>query len=106
MRRILIALSIAALPLAADGAPHPDLTGLWTSSSLTMLERPPNVPSLSVPEAEAAAFEKRVIAADAADTDEVGGRSSEIGFWDFGGHFARMDGQVRTSWIVEPADGK
>jgi hypothetical protein len=111
MRPAFAALAIAALPLAAlpptaGAAPHPDLTGLYTSSSLTRLERPAGVPSLSVPEAQAAAYEKRVMAADAADTDDVGGRSSEIGFWNFGGHFARIGGQVRTSWIVEPADGK
>jgi hypothetical protein len=102
----IAALPLAALPLAAGAAPHPDLTGLWTSSSLTVLERPPGVASLSVPEAEAAAYEKRVMAADAADTDDVGGRSSEIGFWNFGGRFARIGGAARTSWIVEPADGR
>jgi len=106
MRRLLTAIAIAALPLGASGAPRPDLTGLWTSSSLTMLERPPNVPSLTVSEAEAPAYEKKVMAANAADTDDVGGRSSEIGFWNFGGRFARIDGQARTSWIVEPADGR
>jgi hypothetical protein len=109
MRIAVIALVLAALPLAAGAGPRQppvDLTGSWTSSSLTMLERPPSAPSLAVPEAEAAKYEKQVMAADAADTDDVGGRSSEIGFWNFGGKFARVDGQARTSWIVEPANGK
>ncbi len=106
--RLFFVAAVLATPLTAIAAPHPqhpDLTGLWTSASLTMLERPAGVPAL-VPEAQAAAYEKQVIAADAADTDDVGGRSSEFGFWNFGGKFARIDGQVRTAWIVEPADGK
>jgi hypothetical protein len=107
-RRLLLAAIAAALPLVAQAGPraHPDLSGLWTSSSLTMLERPQAVPTRVVPEAEAAAYEKAVIAANSTDTDDVGGRSSEYGFWNFGGRFARIDGQVRASWIVEPADGR
>jgi hypothetical protein len=104
--RLVLAVFAAALPLAAGAGPRPDLTGLWTSSSLTMLERPQVVPTRVVPEAEAADYEKRVAAANAADTDDVGGRSSEYGFWNFGGRFARIDGEVRASWIVEPDDGR
>src|SRR5690349_16449590 len=106
--RLRLAAALLAWPLAAAAGPRtppPDLSGLWTSSSLTMLERPPGIAALAVPEAEAAALEKRVLAAITADTDDVGGRSSEVGFWNFG-RFARIDGQVRTSWIVDPADGQ
>jgi len=98
-----------AIPLAVQAAPkpaQPDLSGLWTSSSLTMLERPEAAPRRVLSEAEAGVIETRVMAADAADTDDVGGRSSEVGFWNFGGRFARIDGQVRASWLVEPDDGK
>ena len=107
--RLLVAAAVLALPLAAQAAPkaaHPDLTGLWTSASLTMLERPEIVPTRIVPEAAAAAYERAVMAADAKDSDDVGGRSSEVGFWNFGGRFARIDGQVRAAWIVDPDDGR
>jgi hypothetical protein len=109
MRMLLIVAALAALPIGpavAGGRRAADLTGLWTSSSLTMLERPPGVPVLTPPDADVGVYEKQVIDADAADTDDVGGRSSEIGFWNFGGHFARIDGAARTSWIVEPANGR
>jgi hypothetical protein len=107
--RLLLVAAILALPALAQAGPkaaHPDLTGLWTSASLTMLERPDDVPTRLVPEAEAAAYEKAVLAAIAKDIDDVGGRSSEVGFWNFGGRFARIDGQVRASWIVDPDDGR
>jgi hypothetical protein len=107
--RLRLAAALIALPLAAHAGPRPakaDLTGLWTSASLTMLERPESVPKRIVPEAEAATYERRVMAADGADSDDVGGRSSEFGFWNFGGRFARIDGQVRASWIVDPDDGR
>jgi hypothetical protein len=107
--RLRLAAVLVAIPLAAQagpGAKRADLSGLWTSSSLTMLERPDAAPSRIVPEAQAAAIEKRVMAADATDTDDVGGRSSEVGFWNFGGRFARIDGQVRASWVVDPEDGR
>src|SRR5690242_5044970 len=109
MQTRLLAAVLAAFPLAVRAAPasgHADLTGLWTSSSLTMLERPDVVPKSVLSEGEAATYEKRALAAVSADSDDVGGRSSEVGFWNFGGRFARIDGQVRASWIVEPADGK
>jgi hypothetical protein len=110
MRLPLLLTALALnLPLAAQAAPkgaRPDLTGLWTSSSLTMLERPDVVPTRIVSEADAAAYERKALAAISADGDDVGGRSSEVGFWNFGGRFARIDGEVRASWIVDPADGR
>jgi hypothetical protein len=109
MRIRLLLAAMLALPLGAQAGPaatRADLTGLWTSASLTMLERPEAAPTRIVAEPQSAAIEKRVMAADAADTDDVGGRSSEVGFWNFGGRFARIDGQVRASWIVDPEDGR
>ena len=92
-------------PRAADG--HADLNGLWTSISLTKLERPEWVSSLTLTEAEAPAFEARKLKEFAAVEDGVGGRDSEIGFWpETSAHLARIDGQARTSWIVDPVDGR
>ena len=111
---ILLALVLAAsnagaadyrAPRAADG--HPDLGGLWTSISLTELERPTWAPSLVLSDAEARAFEARRQKEFASVEDGVGGRASEIGFWpETGAHLARIDGKARSSWIVEPADGR
>ncbi|HEV7386361.1 MAG TPA: hypothetical protein VGN89_15870 [Phenylobacterium sp.] len=90
-----------------DGWGHPDLGGLWTSTSLTELERPARFKTLTVPDAEAAAYEqRRPDEFSTTDIDDVGGRQSEANFWDLGARLARIDGKARTSWIVEPADGK
>jgi hypothetical protein len=105
---LLLAAALGLAP-AAQAGPAPqrgDLTGLWTSASLTLLERPDAAPARIVPEAQAAAIERRALAAVSADSDDVGGRTSEVGFWNFGGRFARIDGQVRASWIVDPEDGR
>ena len=91
-------------PRAADG--HADLGGLWTSTSLTELERPARFKTLTVSDAEAAAYEQhRPDEFSNTDIDNVGGRQSESSFWDLGVKLARIDGKARTSWIVEPADG-
>ncbi len=92
-------------PRAADG--HPDLGGLWTSISLTELERPAWAPALTLTNAEAQAFEARRQKEFASVEDGIGGRASEIGFWpETGAHLARIDGKARSSWIVDPADGR
>jgi hypothetical protein len=92
------------VPRTASGAA--DLQGVWTNLSLTRLERPPELKDLVLKDAEAGAIERAVIdrvahptGADAA----VGGHETE--WWD-GAGLARIDGHARTSWIVDPADGK
>ncbi len=109
---IAAALALAAPAVAAE---RPDLTGVWTNSSLTKLTRPSGV-GLVVPEAEAKAMAERalrMVDADSAPTDPRAGAppAGAVGgynqFWlDNGRSFARVDGQRRTSWIVEPADGQ
>ena len=92
-------------PRAADG--HPDLGGLWSSISLTELERPNWAPMLILSDAEALAFEQRRQREFASVEDGVGGRDSEIGFWpETGASLARIDGKARSSWIVEPTSGR
>jgi hypothetical protein len=111
---LLLVLLLAASSAQAAGyrAPrnalgHPDLGGLWTSTSLTELERPARFKTLTVPDAEAAAYEQhRPGEFSNTDIDDVGGRQSEANFWDLGARLARIDGKARTSWIVEPADGR
>lgn len=113
----MIAPLALAATLAAGSSAAADLTGLWTNASLTPLARPPGVKGAAT-EAEAKAIVARFAAATAADlkptdpgapplpaTDAV-----SIGynrFWmESGAALARVNGEYRTSWIVEPADGQ
>jgi hypothetical protein len=105
--RGLAAAVSAAAALAAGGAAEArgDIEGTWTNASFTKLERPDNLKSLVVTPAEAAPIDAASAKAwESANSDNVGGRQSE--WWDIGASLARVDGQIRSSWIVDPADGK
>jgi hypothetical protein len=113
----------AALAQAADyKAPRnafgqPDLQGTWTNASLTNLVRPPMYKTLTIPEEQAKAFEARQAAMRAAQNrpsdpnagapragGDPGGYNS---FWvDPGTAMGRINGEVRTSWIIDPPDGQ
>jgi hypothetical protein len=110
-------LIAAAQPRAADG--HPDLSGVWTNASITHLVRPRASDPLVVSPAEADAIARgnpmvRRIAADAkpsnldkdilADGDT--GAGYNMGWIEPGDRLAQVNGQYRTSWIVDPADGQ
>ena len=80
---------------------------MWSNSSLTEMERPDAFKSLTPSTAEAEAFEKanRGKPPKIGDKDNpVGGPDSE--WWERDAGLARIRGQLRTSWIVSPADGK
>jgi hypothetical protein len=97
----------------------PDLQGTWTNASLTSLERDDmfkGKPAMT--EAEAAEFERtnafaQLSAADAKPTDpshkvtagsDPGGYNA---FWlDPGTKLAVVNGEARTSFIVDPSNGK
>jgi hypothetical protein len=130
MSRILVAVGAIALASAAfsqtkpkawvmprtpDG--HPDLQGIWTNVTLTPLERPAEwagKPTLS--EAEAKAFEKHDAETNTIDGDTNSKLLQSAGsagtgaynnlFFDRGTELARVDGQKRTSLVVDPPDGK
>lgn len=102
-------------PRTAHG--HPDLQGVWTIATLTNLERGQQFDGLIVPQAQAALFEQSVAAAEAAadqasDPERAapeagGGVGGYNRFWmDPGSQLARIDGQARSSIIVEPEDGR
>jgi hypothetical protein len=94
----------------------PDLQGLWTNSSLTTLERPQGLNDLVMaPEmaAKIEAMSKARLAENDKPTDpkngappaadDPGGYNS---FWlDAGSKFGVVNGQIRSSWITDPADG-
>ena len=120
---------LAAVPLAGQRAAgswsapktpwgHADLQGTWNAATLTPLERPDNVGGrLTLSPAEAADIErteKQRVELRARPSDpnrnappvgaNVGGYNN---FWiDRGSGAFMIDGQYRTSIIVEPPDGK
>lgn len=114
LTRQIGALSLSALMVAGTAVARPprapapsDLSGAWSNASLTTQERPDDFKTLTVSEADAARYEKahRGRPPDAPPgEDAVGGVNSE--FWETDQGLARIRGQVRTSWIVAPADGK
>ena len=128
MRRLRTGLA-AAFALLASGAlaagykpPRtasgvPDLQGTWTNVSMTTLQRPNDFKTLVISETQAAAYEKvktdrheEEIAPLAPEApappvvDEVGLEAAQWYLPPVG--LARIDGQVRTSWLVDPADGR
>jgi hypothetical protein len=130
--RILAAAGLAALAIVpANGqrqtgswtAPktpwgHPDLQGTWNAATLTPLERPDNVGGrLTLSPAEAAEIERteRQRVENRARPSDPNRPSPPVGanvggynnFWiDRGSGAFMVDGQYRTSIIVDPADGK
>jgi len=96
----------AAGPRAKAPAPH-DLTGVWTNGWYTWLERPKEFNALVVTPTEAEAFEapRRALNGDLLDPhDTLGQATSE--FPDQGPGLARIRGEIRSSWITDPANGK
>jgi hypothetical protein len=111
----LLIVSLALWALAGNGLAEayrpprtpwgaPDLQGLWTNLSLTGLERPAQFRALAIPDAEAQAFDRsRAGPPPNRAGDTVGGNETE---WFDEAALARIGGQARSSWIVEPADGR
>lgn len=96
---------------------QPDLQGVWTNSTLTPLERPTSLGNkLVLTEQEARVMElaiaKRLAAADAPSDPgtqlKAGGDPGGYNlFWmDPGTKIAFVDGQFRSSLIVEPLNGR
>src|SRR5687767_3322679 len=105
---------------------HPDLQGLWNAATMTPLERPTNFAGrLTMTEDEAKQLEgaqkERTARLDRPSDgnrqappvggDGSPGASGNVGgynyFWiDPGDTYNRVDGQLRTSLIVDPPDGR
>jgi hypothetical protein len=94
-------------PRTPDG--HPDLQGVWTSATLTPLERPPELARTPVlTQAEAAAYEKQLLQQGNRDRRD-GSTETDVGrayneFWFDRG--TKVVGNRRTSLIVDPPDGR
>lgn len=116
-------LSLSAVAFAADYRPprngfgQPDLEGTWSNASLTSLVRPARFKTATLTEPEAQAIEasnaRRLESQNRpSDPNSPGPSASKDpggynSFWiDAGSRLGRIRGQVRTSWIYEPADGR
>jgi hypothetical protein len=110
------------VPRAPDG--HPDLSGMYDLAMLTPLERPAGLPAV-LSDAEAEKLEKNIAEAEnrarqpirgdreappkggdgsVGPAGNVGGYNT---FWlDRGTHYSTVDGQKRSSIVIDPADGK
>ena len=106
---------VAASPAMAAAKPYraprtrfgtPDFEGLWTNASYTELERPDDLKSLVVSPEDARAWETKLAKTGGVNVgpDPVGQGDSE--FPESGSGLARIRGEIRGSWIVDPADGQ
>lgn len=93
-------------PRTANGAP--DLHGVWSNASYTSLERDDAFTTLVISPEQA-----RKAEGNFARTGDFGGdatsdpldqKNSE--FWETGPGLARVRGEIRTSWIIDPPTGK
>ena len=126
----LAALAVAPAALAQTPAyapPHtswgaPDLQGYWTNASITRLTRPPGVAGLVLTPEQAKALEDRDFnnartKAELKPTDQSTGAPEKgkplpgVGnynaVWvDPGSKVAVVNGELRSSWIVDPPNGR
>jgi hypothetical protein len=126
MRRLLcltVAIALAGSLAHAEGykAPRtrhgaPDLQGLWTNTALTWLQRAPIFKGLIATEAEEkmmlAGFKQMAEGLLEPTVDPnlpappVVKSAPQADFIEMDLNLARINGERRSSWIVEPADGK
>ncbi|MGH8188708.1 MAG: hypothetical protein ACREUC_19275 [Steroidobacteraceae bacterium] len=106
-----------AAPRTIDG--RPSFEGNWTNATITSLQRPERYKSLTIPADEVAAqtaAHPQVVRQQDDDnldssnplngSDLRGGRGYNAFWIDPGTRFARVKGEYRTSWIVDPEDGQ
>ena len=82
------------------------LEGLWSGASYTELERPDELKTLAVTQEQAQEWEARLKPSGGVNVgkDEIGQATSE--FPETGSGLLRVRGEIRSSIIVEPEDGK
>jgi hypothetical protein len=119
---VAFALVASAAQAGAYRAPRtpygaPDLQGLWTNTALTFLQRPPIFKALIATDKEEAmligGFKKMagsIISPDPIDpklpAPPVVSEAPQSDYIEMPLQLARINGQPRSSWIVEPADGR
>src|SRR5262245_46508977 len=112
----------STVPRTADG--HPDLSGMYDLAMLTPLDRPAGLPAV-LTDQQAAKLEKDIadqenkarapIRGDREAPPKGGdgsvGPAGNVGgyntFWlDRGTHYSTVDGQKRSSIVIDPPDGR
>ena len=127
VRSSLIAATLTSGSLSswAQESEKPELTGVWTNAALTRMTRPANVDKLIVSAAEAqqiiantsvaglpvgefeAATETtETVAPPAAGGDDFGLRAYNDFWIDPGSALARVKGEYRSSYIINPENGQ
>jgi len=118
-RGALIATALAGLVAQSNGSQAADLTGVWSNASVTQLQRPAGLPR-DLTKTQERAFAKanpfvRAVALNGQPTDPAEGapRKDDVAsvpgnaFWlEPGTSAGRVKGEYRSSWIVEPDDGR
>ena len=99
----------------------PNLQGFWTNASITHMTRAAGLSTLVISadqakQLEAGDFNNQRLAADQKPTDQTLGAPVTGGlqangnynafWWDPGSKVAQINGEYRSSWIVEPANGR
>ncbi len=102
----------AASPAAPVQAGARDLEGVWSYATLTPFERPAEFAGVEFfTDAQAAEFEAQTIGRNDRDRRD-GGAATDAArgvadFWfDRGEHVVSFNGRKRTSWVIDPPDGK
>ncbi|MEQ8409639.1 MAG: hypothetical protein RKH07_15335 [Gammaproteobacteria bacterium] len=122
---VCVAIPALAQPAAQAYEPprtvygRPDLQGTWSNASITTLERNGRYESLTLSDDEIAratsqhpqnvrlATDDNMVAGELPDGTDLSRGRGYNAFWiDPGTQFGVIDGEYRTSWIVEPADGR
>lgn len=109
-RRAVLAGAASVLGGSAAAGPRVsqrDLDGYWTGASYTNLERPEELsrPTMTPAEAEVWEAPRRAQGGMAPSREgEVGQAESE--FNERGAGMMRIDGEIRTSLVVDPPDGR
>lgn len=122
---LVLAIGLSGLAWAKDYEPPrmpdgtPDIQGVWTNASLTRMTRSNEFKHLVIPadkieEITRDAYYNRRLREDNKPTDPNEGAPTDgntakgyNNFWiDPGSTYAKIQGSYRSSWIIEPKDGR
>jgi hypothetical protein len=119
-------LTTPDMATAAQASGSRDLTGLWSNTSLTTLQRPAGIAALEVSPAEAKKIvgSRLTIGYTAEETKkgathsdpnappppagdkDFGVKGYDVGWVDPGEELGKVNGKYRTSHVIDPADGQ
>jgi hypothetical protein len=108
---LAVATGVAATSQTGPRAPA-DLEGIWNFATLTPFERPAALAGQEFfTDEQAATFEANTIGSNDRDRRDGGAAvdaARGVGdYWfDRGTHVGTLDGRKRTSWVIDPPDGR